>query len=58
MEDGSEESKLWGERQVRRISVMHVRDHADLDENGSSRDGYCENILATFRSKIQNDVIA
>lgn len=31
VEDGSEESKLWGERQVRRISVMHVRDHEDLE---------------------------
>lgn len=52
MEDGSEESKMCGERQVRRISVTRMRDHEDLNENGSSRDGYCDKILATFRSKV------
>ena len=30
MEGGFEESKVWGERQVRRISVMHVKDREDL----------------------------
>ena len=52
MEDILEETKLWGERQVRRISVIHVRDHAKLNENGCSRDRDCEKILAALRSKV------
>lgn len=52
MEDGSEERKMWGDRQVRRISAMRMRDREDLNENGSSRDGYCDKILETFISKV------
>lgn len=39
MEDGSEESKLWEERQVRKISVIQERAREDFNENGSSRGG-------------------
>lgn len=51
MEDESEESKLWGERQVRRISVMHGRDHENLNKNGSSTDRYCEKNFSDIKIK-------
>lgn len=51
MEDESEESKPWGERQVRRISVMHGRDHENLNKNGSSTDRYCEKNSSNIKIK-------